>query len=142
MISDKLLMGLGMKHLFFAVLMAWAGSSWALTGTDLKDICDRDSSTFRLACLMYIAGVSDGLNLAPSFYKSYEDKTDEIICFPGGVKQSLRRTIVESYLKDHPDILEFPAEVLIYMALKEVWSCPDQNDETDRSRPPADPPPG
>ena len=98
-------------------------SAWALSGADLKDICERREATFQLSCLMYVGGVSDGLNLAPGFYRRNENDANEIICFPEGVKQAVRKNLVVNYLAAHEDQLEFPAEVLIYMALKEAWPC-------------------
>jgi hypothetical protein len=99
-------------------------SAWALSGADLKDICSRQEATFQLSCLMYVGGVSDGLNLAPTFYRSPQGLASEIICFPEGVKQAVRKILVVKYLDAHEEQLAFPAEVLIYMALKEAWPCP------------------
>lgn len=111
--------------LLFAVLLALLPAAWALSGADLKDICERREATFQLSCLMYVGGVSDGLNLAPGFYRGQEEGTNEIICFPEGVKQAVRKNIVVKYLEEHKEQLETPAEVLIYMALKEAWPCPE-----------------
>ena len=54
-----------------------------------------------------------------------EEGTNEIICFPEGVKQAVRKNIVVKYLEEHKEQLETPAEVVIYMALKEAWPCPE-----------------
>lgn len=99
--------------------------AWALDGGDLKEICAREEATFQLSCLMYVGGVSDGLNLAPSFYRDVDDDLHEIICFPEGLKQATRKNLVVRYLDAHEESLEQPAEVVIYMAFKEAWPCPE-----------------
>ena len=113
------------QYLLFAVLLAPLSVAWALSGADLKDICERREATFQLSCLMYVGGVSDGLNLAPGFYRGQDVGSKEIICFPEGVKQAVRKNIVVEYLEAHEEQLETPAEVLIYMALREAWPCPE-----------------
>ena len=113
------------RCLLIIVLLGPVPAAWALSGADLKDICERPEATFQLSCLMYVGGVSDGLNLAPGFYRGQEDDANEIICFPEGVKQAVRKNIVVKYLDEHEEQLEIPAEVLVYMALREAWPCSD-----------------
>jgi hypothetical protein len=108
-----------------SLLLLGSSRAWALTGNGLKEICARSEATFQLSCLMYVGGVSDGLNLAPVFYRDVEHEPREIICFPEELRQATRRNVVVEYLDAHDDILEYPAEVVIYMAFKEAWPCPE-----------------
>ena len=112
-----------MRHLLLLLLLAWATNATALTGRDLKEICDDDKGSLQLACLMYIGGVSDGLNLAPSFIRSGPASGGEVLCVPQETRHMARKLRVEAYLREHPDQLEYPAEVLVYLSLKEAWPC-------------------
>ena len=113
-----------MRNLIPCLLLACSANAFALSGKDLKEICDDDKGSLQLACLMYIGGVSDGLNLAPSFIRSGPAAAGgEVLCVPQETRHMARKLRVEAYLREHPDQLEFPAEVLVYLSLKEAWPC-------------------
>ena len=112
-----------MRHLACVLLLAWSGQAAALSGSDLKSFCDDDKASLQLACLMYIAGVAGGLNLAPAALPGGQEVANDLICTPAGARHLARKQVVESYLEAHPEALALPAEVLVYMSLRQAWPC-------------------
>jgi Rap1a immunity proteins len=70
------------------------------------------------ACLFYILGVVDALQLGKSLYKN-----DDIFCIPENVRAGQLSAIVLKYLKDHPEERHWSASALVALALKGAFPC-------------------
>jgi len=69
-------------------------------------------------CLFYVAGISEGYDVAGAAHKQ--------ICFPADsvVTNGQKALIVSKYLNDHPEMLNNPSVYLVLNALSEAFPCP------------------
>ena len=103
-------------------LPAPASAEWK-DGNVLLDHCskEKDDPVYYInesACLMYILGVYDGLEMDNAIHK-----TKKYYCVPENVQARQIREIVVAYLKKHPENRQWPAAGLITIALKEAFPC-------------------
>ena len=86
-----------------ALLIATPARAEWVDGNKLHDWCS--SSGTELACTTYVLGVLDG-----SYLKTPERAT------AGQVKD-----VIKKYLRDHPENRDFPASLLVSLAVVDAW---------------------
>ena len=90
------------------------------TGNELLDTCKSDDADFSAGmCAGYISGVISGGRM-----QAFIDKTKTPFCTPDGVTNGQLYDVVKGYIKQHPEIRHYTGSVLIYIALRESFPCP------------------
>jgi Rap1a immunity proteins len=97
---------------------ALAGWSY-LTGDALYAQCSSGEEWDRQACISYIMGVSDGIDLVQGGYPNHA--TAPIVCSPSLSGKELR-DIVVTYLTD-PSNRHYAAAEAVTFALENAWPC-------------------
>jgi hypothetical protein len=70
----------------------------------------------RVACLMYVMGAADSLDLATNGERrSY--------CAPATSTTDQFHDVLTLYLREHPEERHRPAVILLVLALSEAWPC-------------------
>jgi Rap1a immunity proteins len=111
-----------------AVLCALLNSAVAeddssLSGIKLERLCnDVVGSSQDNLCVAYIIRVTQGIALGMS-----EAKREHVYCVPDNVSGGKIREIVQKYLRDHPENLDLPAQMLIALAIHMAFPCPNSN---------------
>ena len=92
----------------------------ALTsGNDFQEMC-ADQAAFMLACVMFVQGVHDGtkavdyINEKPTF------------CLPTNVTTGELQKVALKSLKDHPEVLHWPAGIILVYSWQTAFPCPTQ----------------
>ena len=100
-----------------AMLLGSPTSYADYTGNNLVEHCKDKEAYFGSGfCYGYIAGVGSILSWASDSYK---------ICVPDGVTGGQVLSIVRKYLKENPESLHQPADMLVTVALRRAFPCYD-----------------
>ena len=83
--------------------------SFGMTGKKLKKYADSELDLDRGIFYGYITGVLDA-------------RKNEA-CLPQGVTNGQINTVVENYLRDHPDVWHFSADDIVIVAVQKSWPC-------------------
>jgi len=83
--------------------------SFGMTGNKLKKYADSELDLNRGIFYGYITGILDARK--------------KETCLPQGVTNGQINTVVENYLKDHPEVLHFPADDIVVVAIQKSWPC-------------------
>lgn len=83
--------------------------SFGMTGGKLKKYADSELDLNRGIFYGYITGILDV-------------RKDEA-CLPQRVTNGQINTIVENYLREHPEVLHFPADAIVIVAIQKSWPC-------------------
>jgi hypothetical protein len=122
-----------MKTLLALALLAFANlaaasefkvSNAGLSGTELKEICDKSEGE----CFSYIVGAIDGFEVAFTvFLDAQKRKNVSLVitpyCLPDGTTRQKMFEAAKRYLYDHPDRLEFDAASNIVAGLASAYPC-------------------
>ena len=89
-----------------------------MDGNSLKRICTSDVSRETIQCYGYVAGAIDQLNLMV-------DVGDGVPfhCPPEQMALGQAKSVVEKYLKDHPEELHKPASSIVIFAMSKSFPC-------------------
>jgi len=101
----------------FLLLVLYSGIAFAgfFDGNKLLEDCESSNAIESVACIVYIAGVSDA---------SQEKTWDGLsYCTPdnAAIKQYMK--IVTKYLNEYPERLHYSAYTLVQSALLEAFPC-------------------
>ena len=88
------------------------------TGNMLLDEC-KDEGSSQMFCMGFVAGVAD---LAQGLQYT-KILTNQVICIEPAVTQGQLRLVVIKYLDAHPAELHYPANSLVFSALREAFPC-------------------
>lgn len=104
-----------MKKILAAILfIPTVASAQYWSGNKLFSNINSSSDVERIVALGYVMGVSDtGQN------KSH--------CSGTSVTAGQTRDVVKQYLERYPSIRDWPADLLVTLALAESWPCPKNN---------------
>ncbi len=93
------------------------------SGTQLFQLCTRDlGDAGDAACSAYIRGFSDGLLIG-----DVTAGTADGICLPYALNQVQARALVDRFLREHPEMLDRTAALLVFRAIQEAFPCPNSN---------------
>jgi hypothetical protein len=111
------------KRLLLAcsLVVALSSQAWAqFTAMMLHNICASDDERENTGCDMWIGGFEAGLFAA----QAASPKDRRITCLPNGFTGGQAKLIVIKFLKDHPNILHEPADVVAFVAISQAFPCP------------------
>ena len=106
-------------------LLTSAGHAADFRAVKLQEYCSDHSasSSNSVACIMYLEGFVDGLNVGDG---SKEEK-DRLWCFPEGATLQQARLIVEKFMRDYPQALHQSAAKIVGTALILAFPCKNSN---------------
>jgi hypothetical protein len=116
-----------MRAILLAAI-AGAGCLWTppakasfVTGQRLYEDCtvgrnDPAYDAKNIACVMFITGVHDMLELSQSL-------NDEARCVPDGLSAGQLRDTVVTYIRNNPQQREFDGAALVVIALQRAYNC-------------------
>lgn len=109
------------------VILALAASpaAHALTGNDLHRMMqdDRDTDS-KLAAVMYVAGLSDGISYGQFVADEMKVKLRApAVCMPKNSQVGQAYDVIKDYLATHPQQRHLDAGALATYALLNVWPC-------------------
>ena len=87
----------------------------------LKQICDAGSTGEKdgeRLCTFYIAGIADGLFLAPIL--ASQGRGGCLTEMPSGIDAVV---IVRAYMRQHPEVAKLSAAVMAAVAISEAYPC-------------------
>jgi hypothetical protein len=88
------------------------------TGLDLQYLCNSHDDKAVSMCEMWIGGFMRGLSAAQAI-----SKQQRVTCLPNGSTGEQGVLIVQKFLKDSPQLLHQPADVLAFVALTRAFPC-------------------
>ena len=99
-----------------------------VNGNGLYDDCksDKTDSLYHVkqsACLSYIQGIVDGVDLENNYHKS-----ERYYCLPKNVTMGQIRDVVAQFLESNPAKRHLPAAILVVVSLEEVFPCPSSKE--------------
>lgn len=95
-----------------AVVLGVSSPTWAMTGNELREYC----TTRWDLCHGFIVGAA--------WMFRFEMQSVNPICFGDGVTWDQVHDVVMNYLKDHPEVGQEHAIVVITWAIREAFDCP------------------
>ncbi|MEO5493084.1 MAG: Rap1a/Tai family immunity protein [Sphingomonas sp.] len=98
-----------------AVMLAAAGPGWE-TGNSLLSDCQSDNPAKQAFCLGYVGAIGDWTQSDP--------RLGSRVCLPAGGVRSQMVDVVVKYLKDNPAERAKGASLLVVLALREAFPCP------------------
>lgn len=75
----------------------------------------------QLACMYYISGVIDGVDLAQA--QRATASKDRLFCLPATATQGQLQDIIVKSLSEHPELRHYPATYFIVDALSRTFPC-------------------
>lgn len=87
------------------------------TGASLLEKCQNKAPEYALACTAYVVGVVDGIK--KDIYLGRAPTT----CWPDRLGATQVRDIVVKYLKTYADQRNFPASLIVSVALADAFPC-------------------
>jgi hypothetical protein len=87
------------------------------TGASLLEKCQNKAPEYALACTAYVVGVVDGIK--KDIYLGRAQTT----CWPDRLGATQVRDIVVKYLKTYADQRNFPASLIVSVALADAFPC-------------------
>ena len=91
---------------------SFSASASKVTGNDLLEYLNNDLDISK----GYVMGFARGVDYESIF-------SGELVCIPDNVPNKQFILIIKKYLNDNPEILHEPADILIYSALMDAFSC-------------------
>lgn len=90
------------------------------TGLWISDVCRSNETTDKLYCIAYLRGVNAGqaMTTAIGGGKHAYCRDDETVTI-----EQMRRIVVK-FADDHPEHLNEPDEIFVFMALAVAFPCP------------------
>ncbi|HEX4111876.1 MAG TPA: Rap1a/Tai family immunity protein [Stellaceae bacterium] len=102
----------------FGIAM-WPHDAAALTGKELYQSCSTQKASSELTCIAYVHGFIDGMIMG---YTAHG--TSRGYCPPvTGISVARGRSIIEKWLRGHPERLKTEASILSGLALAEAYPC-------------------
>ena len=97
-----------------------------MSAAHLKQYCEDKNSPAQLACVGYIQGVLDTLSFTEDISRQTPLGAGAITCMPDAAPENekLIQGIVERYLDEHPEELNYSAISEVEAALMEAYPCP------------------
>jgi Rap1a immunity proteins len=103
------------------------GVNFYRSGNDFLRVCDDSNitATVRGACLGYVMGVLDGIDLIYTLADASTSKTiaGPTFCFRPDVTMGQKLRVVMQFIKTHPEKSDLPANALIFDAALEAFPC-------------------
>jgi len=132
------------------------------SGNEFLRVCDPDGafamslppkmrSDFDLACIMYVVGVEQGVQVEDNIRPIHalapaEEKADKVaakalsesgvkpkfstpnanLCLPEETTNRQYLLVVVSFMKNHPETLDMHASYLVMAAMKNAWACSEK----------------
>ena len=106
-------------------LISVGPASALFTGNDILKLCTDGNKDADRACLMWMTGL--GAGMAVSEAMSRHEKKEPVVCIPDGVNGNQIRMIVENYMRDNPNTLHLPADVIAGRAIQRAFPFPCAN---------------
>jgi hypothetical protein len=93
-----------------ATTMAHAGF---LTGNELLTRMKDSSVVPQMVAMGYVIGIADAMDQSSH-------------CLPDGVTMGQVRDVVKQFLEVTPEVRHRPAELIVYVVLKNTWACAEK----------------
>ncbi len=112
------------KLVLLVILYGFIQPCFSATGNELKKYAFAAS---RIDTPENSFTATDGLHIG--YYRGFVEGAlttmalSKVICPPDGITMGQAGDVVSKYMNEHPELLHFPGGVIVYHALKEVWSC-------------------
>jgi hypothetical protein len=90
-----------------------------MTGMELYNYCDSKIVEIQSGCEMYVFGFFEGYAVA----QQARETGYALICLRGGESPVQLRLIVQKAMRDHPEILNYPAGVITTRSLVDAFKC-------------------
>ena len=104
-----------MKYLLLALFLTSTAIAEPFTGNVLKEQCTNvEASELDVLSAWCIGYVSGALEVSWTSGK---------LCPPANVTRLQATLIVKKWLSDHPDMLNYPTDILVLVALKKAFPC-------------------
>jgi Ssp1 endopeptidase immunity protein Rap1a len=100
-------------------LFGVADAAETITGNVLYQTCSSPDQSSKQSCGLYIAGLLAGVIIS-------KDKKLPSVCPPEKVTGQQAQLIVEKFMREHPDVLDLPANAIAYTALGIAFPCPSR----------------
>jgi hypothetical protein len=113
-----------------AVVIMSQSAIAGLSGNDLFSNCegidDRSAPAHKgIACMMFIAGVSDGWHGAIAVHAKSQLRRGSVnFCMPDEVTGGQAASVVAKYLRDNPAERHKLAAIIVVTALSKAFPCP------------------
>ena len=120
-----------MKHILLIIcfLAASVAPVLAFTGMDLSQQCSSaPESLGDTFCKTFVTAFTLGLGAVQN--QAYAEHKTTMTCIPtgeGGATMDQIRLIVEKFMRDNPQILNKPADVIMFVAINKAFPCPVSN---------------
>jgi len=118
-------LGLSAALLVVCTLSAASAQDEQFTGTKLYMLCTADAgSQDDTVCDTWMLAYSDGLTDTQSIAKN--EHKSPVTCIPvgqGGTSPLQFRLVVVKFMRDNPQILNHPAHLVAYSAIKRAFPC-------------------
>jgi hypothetical protein len=99
---------------FLMISFAAPGHAADYSGNWLKAACASTNVPDKMMCLGYVGGA---LDTSGSFVGG------TLLCLPDGTTRGQAVSVVDKYMRDHPEELHMPASNLIVKAVLLAWPC-------------------
>ena len=91
------------------------------TGADLSRACDDSAPAISNICSSWISGFLAGVKAVQVDQEGR--KTPAATCIPREVLGSQAQLVIEKFMRENPEFLNFNASLIAYMALERAYPC-------------------